>query len=99
MMFSSRNYFQRRLFLRMSPISFNHNVQFFTATILEWKHLLTDDAYKQIIIDSLFFLKEKGCITVYGFVIMPNHMHILWQIQDNYKRENVQQRLLKFTAQ
>ena len=27
--------------------------EFFTATILEWKHLLKRDAYKEIIIDSL----------------------------------------------
>ena len=35
--------------------------QFFTATILEWKHLLVEDKYKDIIIESLRFLvKEKG---------------------------------------
>jgi hypothetical protein len=30
--------------------------QFFTATIQEWKHLLKEDKYKNIIIDSLRFL-------------------------------------------
>jgi putative transposase len=36
---------------------------------------------------------------VYGFVIMPNHIHLIWQIQDGFKREMIQNRFLKFTAQ
>lgn len=30
--------------------------QFFTATIYEWRHLLSEDKYKDIIINSLQFL-------------------------------------------
>jgi putative transposase len=32
-------------------------------------------------------------------VIMPNHIHLIWQIQDGYKQEMIQNRFLKFTAQ
>ena len=83
----------------MPYYNFQHNPQFFTATILEWKYLLRSDAYKQIIIDSLLFLKKEGSITVNAFVIMPNHMHLIWHIQDNYTREKIQLRILKYTAQ
>jgi hypothetical protein len=41
-------------------------VQFFTATILEWKHLLKPDKYKQIILDSLKFLVEQKRAKVYA---------------------------------
>ena len=77
----------------------DHHPQFFTATILEWKHLLTEDSFKDIVIDSFRFLKNEGNIVIYGFVIMPNHIHLLWQIQDGFKRENIQMRFLKFTSQ
>src|SRR5438132_1263345 len=30
---------------------------------------------------------------------MPNHFHVIWQIQDGYKQDNIQMRFLKFTAQ
>jgi putative transposase len=30
---------------------------------------------------------------------MPNHIHLIWQIQDGYKQEMIQNRFLKFTAQ
>jgi REP element-mobilizing transposase RayT len=83
----------------MLPINFDNYAQFFTATILEWKHLLKDDAYKDIIIDSLRFLKNQGAVVIYAFVIMPNHIHIVWQIQDGYTLEKIQLRFLKFTAQ
>ena len=56
--------------------------QFFTATILEWKHLLRPDKYKNIIADSLNFLVKEKRVAVYGFVIMPNHMHLVWHIGD-----------------
>ena len=81
------------------PLNFEHHTQFFTSTVLDWKHLLKDDAYKQIIIDSLLFLKREGSIVVNAFVIMPNHIHLIWQIQDGYKSDKIQLRFQKYTAQ
>jgi REP element-mobilizing transposase RayT len=72
---------------------------FFTATILSWKKLLQPDKYKQIIADSLNFLVQDGRVWVYGFVIMPNHIHVLWRMRKPHLRENVQRDFLKFTAQ
>ena len=83
----------------MADINFDHNPQFFTATILEWKHLLHNDSFKEIIINSLLFLKKEGSIVVYAFVIMPNHIHLIWQIQDGFKLDKIQMCFLKFTAQ
>jgi putative transposase len=77
----------------------NNYPQFFTATILEWKHLLKEDEFKDIVINSLLFLKKERSIVVYVFVIMPNHIHLLWQIQPGFKSANIQMRFLKFTAQ
>ncbi len=83
----------------MPAINFEHHTQFFTSTIFQWKQLLKDDAYKQIIIDSLLFLKTEGSIAVNAFVIMPNHLHLIWQIQDGYKADKIQLRFQKYTAQ
>jgi len=81
----------------MAEINFDNHTQFFTATILQWKPLLKDNDFKDIIISSLLHLKKAGSIKLYAFVIMPNHIHLIWQIQDGHK--NIQLRLLKFTAQ
>jgi putative transposase len=83
----------------MPTINFDYNPQFFTATILQWKPLLKNDSFKDIVIESLRFLKNEKSIVVYGFVITPNHIHLIWQIQDGYKQDKIQLRFLKFTAQ
>ena len=38
-------------------------------------------------------------VEVNAFVIMSNHIHLIWQIQNGYQRENVQRDFLKFTSQ
>lgn len=73
--------------------------QFFTATNLEWKKALEKDEHKDIVIRSLRFLVEHKRVIVYAFVVMPNHIHILWQMQAGIKREDVQRDFLKFTSQ
>jgi REP element-mobilizing transposase RayT len=73
--------------------------QFFTATILQWKKLLQQDKYKDIIMNSLKFLVTNKRIILYGFVIMPNHIHIIWQMCSGIKQPDVQRDFLKFTAQ
>lgn len=76
-----------------------HHPYFFTATINGWKHLLKPNKYKDIIIDSLAFLVKEKRVKIYGFVIMPNHLHIIWKVQDGIKYEHVQRDFLKYTAQ
>ena len=83
----------------MQDASEQHPIQFFTATILEWKHLLKPDKYKDIIIESLRYLTAEKRIEVFSFIIMPNHIHLIWRIGENSKRENVQRDFLKFTSQ
>lgn len=74
-------------------------VDFFTATILEWKQLLKQEKYQVIIIKSLRHLVNTERIYLNGFVLMNNHIHILWQIREGHTRAAVQRDFLKYTAQ
>jgi len=76
-----------------------YHPQFFTATILEWKHLLKPDKYKDLIIESLRFLVRAKRVEVFAFVIMSNHLHLIWKVLEGHKKENVQRDFLKFTGQ
>jgi REP element-mobilizing transposase RayT len=68
-----------------------NEVYFWTLTIYEWKKLLEQDKYKTIIIDSLQKLVMNKMISVYGFVIMPNHIHLIVELLSlNVKRDLVQ---------
>ena len=76
-----------------------YHAQFFTATINEWKPVLKDAKIKDIIIESLRFLVKENRISLFAFVIMDDHLHIVWQIKYPHQQENVQRDFLKFTAQ
>jgi REP element-mobilizing transposase RayT len=71
---------------------------FWTATIHNWKNLLADDAMKMEIIQSLKWLKERNLIDVYAYVIMPNHLHLIWKVKSKNGKESSQGSFLKFTA-
>ena len=45
--------------------------------------------YKEIILDSLTFIVKEKRALVYGFVIMDNHFHMIWQIRDPYKKNQI----------
>ena len=64
--------------------------QFFTATIVGWKHLLKEDRYKDIIIKSLQYLAVEKKIFLNGFVIMSNHVHFIWQAMPGYSLKKLQ---------
>jgi len=72
---------------------------FFTATILEWKPLLKEDVFKDIVMDSLEFLVAKKRILLRAFVIMPNHIHLMWNILSPNSPSDVQRDFLKYTSQ
>ena len=74
-------------------------IQFYTATILEWQKLLKPTKYKQIIIDSFAYLVKEGRVKIYGFVIMDNHIHLIWQGTDMYSLKHTQLSFMKYTAQ
>jgi REP element-mobilizing transposase RayT len=73
--------------------------QFVTASIKGWYKLLEYDKYKDIIISSLRFLVEDKRLRVYAFVLMPDHIHLIWQMQPLIHPQHVQRDFLKYTAQ
>ena len=72
--------------------------QFFTATIQCWKHLLKDDKYKEVVISSLQFLKENKKVNINAFVIIDNHIHLIWQAMPGNNLDQVQTAFKKFTS-
>lgn len=57
-----------------------NQVYFWTSTIKDWIPLLKFENFAQLIIDIWSGQVPKGQIILYGFVIMPNHLHVLWEL-------------------
>jgi putative transposase len=83
---------------RNSRMDFDE-VYFWTDTIKDWKHLLKQDKYKTLIISSWQQqLVERGKIIIYGFVIMPNHLHLIWEMKEPNGKEMPHASFNKFTS-
>jgi len=50
---------------------------FLTCTVLEWLPLFAQPANARILLDSLQFLQDQQRLTLYGYVILENHCHLL----------------------
>lgn len=71
---------------------------FYTDTIFGFKYLLNDDHLKMIIISSLQYLVKQKFVEIYGYVIMPNHIHLIWNILQINGKESPVASFTKFTA-
>jgi putative transposase len=71
---------------------------FLTAVCFDFKMLLVEEKYKLIVINSLKYFVESEEIVIYGYVIMRNHIHLIWHSLGTKTNEQLQRSLLKFTA-
>jgi REP element-mobilizing transposase RayT len=75
-----------------------NEVYFWTITVNQWQHLLKADESKMIIINSLQWLVQKELDKIYGYVIMPNHIHLMWEQLAMNGKEFPKNSFEKFTA-
>lgn len=54
-----------------------HVPYFCTMTVLDWIPLFIDARYTDPVIESLCYCRRRKGLSVFGFVIMPNHMHMV----------------------
>lgn len=56
-----------------------HYAYFVTWTLVDWLYLFDKESYRQIILDSLNYLRTEKKTQLNAFVIMSSHLHaILW---------------------
>jgi REP element-mobilizing transposase RayT len=82
----------------MSAMKADFLLEFTSASIYQRINLLHDNLFKEILINSFEYLSSEQKIKVYGFVIMPNHIHILWQLNSDYPRAQSQGAFFKYTS-
>ena len=75
-----------------------NEVYFWTITVNKWQHLLEPEENKMIVINSLQWLIQKELVRIYGYVIMPNHIHLMWEQLSMNGKEFPKNSFEKFTA-
>jgi REP element-mobilizing transposase RayT len=60
----------------------NEYPYFLTCTIVAWLPVFTRQEMVQIVLDSWKFLQERDRLTLYGYVILENHLHLIASADD-----------------
>jgi putative transposase len=50
---------------------------FITCTVANWLSLFSQPELTEIVISSLRFLRPENRLTLYAYVVMENHMHLI----------------------
>lgn len=76
-----------------------NDAYYMTMTVVGWQEVFTRIHYQDIIIENLLFLMKNRGIRIFAYVLMPNHMHIIADCEnDNYHLGKVIERYKAFTA-
>jgi len=73
-------------------------INFLTMTVVDWIDLFTRKVYCDIIIDSLKYCVENKGLIVYGYVIMPSHLHLMFEAQGEKDLSVIIKEFKSFTA-
>ena len=71
---------------------------FVTFTITDWIRVLADDSFKIIVIDSIRYCQQHKGLQVYGYCIMPNHVHMIIQATGEGSVSDILRDLKTFTS-
>jgi len=62
---------------------------FLTCKVIYWVDVFTRREYRDIVVDSLnYCVKEKG-LTVFSWVIMSNHIHLVCQAEEPFRLSDI----------
>jgi REP element-mobilizing transposase RayT len=69
---------------------------FCTLTLLDWIPVFIEKRYIEPLLSSLIFCRENKGLILYGFVIMPNHIHLIAEAGEEL--ESVMRDFKRFTS-
>jgi len=55
---------------------------FLTMTVVEWMPMFTNPEIVSLLFESLHFVQKERSVTLYAYVIMENHLHLIASAPD-----------------
>jgi REP element-mobilizing transposase RayT len=75
-----------------------HALYFSTITVIEWIDIFTKPVYFDILIECLRFFQEKKGLRLHGYVIMTNHVHVIFRMVEEHPAEAFLRDFKKWTT-
>lgn len=60
---------------------------FITCTVVDWIDVFTRKVYKDIVISSLDYCRKNKGMIIFGYCIMPSHIHLIFRSADGKPSE------------
>lgn len=73
-------------------------IYFLTFTVIDWVDVFSRKEYRYIITDSLNFCIKKKGLTIFAWVLMTNHLHLIARAKSGYELSSIIRDFKKFTA-
>jgi putative transposase len=71
------------LLTRAYQIHNQEAIYFLTFRVVNWADIFSRQKYRDIIIESLLFYQKNRGLLIFAYVIMTNHVHVIWKASDN----------------
>ena len=71
---------------------------FITMTVVGWIDVFTRASHKLKIIESLKYCQKEKGLVIYGYCIMPSHMHLIVRAEGNETLPEIIRDFKKYTA-
>lgn len=71
---------------------------FCTCTVLEWMDVFTKPRYFELLIESLKYCQKNKGLKLYGYVLMTNHLYMIFSAQSGHKPEDILRDFKKWTT-
>lgn len=74
------------------------HLYFVTTSAVDHAHLFRRDVIKRILLDSLNYMRVQHWISLFCFVIMPNHLHFIARFLEKHPVSDVVREFKKHTS-
>ena len=91
-----RNYNKKKSYKYKATIP--GRAYFVTLTVVNWIDLFTRLEQRKILVDSLNYCSENKGLVVYCYCVMPSHVHMICEADDEDVLCNLMRDFKKFTA-
>ncbi len=71
---------------------------FLTMTIVDWIDLFTRVNHKMLLVDSLKYCQEKKGLNIFGWCLMPSHLHLIANTSLTFELDDVVRDFKRFTC-
>ena len=58
-------------------------IHFMTFTVVGWIDVFSRKIYRDIVLESMQFCRQNKGLVISAYVIMTNHIHVIWQAPGN----------------